>query len=87
MKDWFQEVIQERRVLMTVETLINVLDKEVTIEVFQAYDNEILFDSSRSRSNNYEWENVKNRIVSEFYPTDTRELYIYVEPNWRNQNG
>ena len=49
MKDWFQEVIQERRVLMTVETLINVLDKEVTIEVFQAYDNEILFDSSRSR--------------------------------------
>lgn len=72
---------------MTVETLISVLDKEVTFEVFQAYDNEILFNSSMSRSNNYEWENVKNRIVSEFYPTDTRELYIYVEPNWRNQNG
>lgn len=69
---------------MTVETLIGVLDKEVTFEVFQAYDNEILFDSSRSRSTNYEWKNVKNRIVSEFYPSDTRELYIYVLPNWIN---
>ena len=68
---------------MTVETLMSVLDKEVTFEVFQSYDNEILFDSSRSRSNNYEWKNVKNRIVSEVYPTDTRELYIYVEPDWR----
>ena len=46
---------------MTVETLISVLDKEVTFEVFQSYDNEILFDSSRSRSNNYEWKNVKGK--------------------------
>lgn len=69
---------------MTVETLISVLDKEVTFEVFQAYDNEILFDSLRSRSNSSEWGNVKNRIVSEFYPTDTRELFIYVLPDWRN---
>ena len=68
---------------MTVESLINILDKEITFEIFQAHDNVILFDSSRSRSDNYEWENVKNRIVSEFYPTDTRELYIYVLPNWR----
>lgn len=69
---------------MTVETLINVLDKEVTFEILQAHDNVVLFESSRSISGNYEWKNVKNRIVSEFYPTDTRELYIYVFPDWRN---
>lgn len=78
------EIVEREKICMTVETLIGVLDKEVTFEVFQAYDNEILFDSSRSRSRNYEWENVKNRIVTEFYPSDARELYIYVLPNWKN---
>ena len=76
---------------MTFETLIGVLNREVIFEVFQAYDNnKILFDSSSGLElidNNYEWGNIKNRIVSEFYPTDTRELHIFVEPNWRNQNG
>lgn len=72
---------------MTVESLISVLDKEVTFNVFQAYDNKILFDSQSGLgliNDNCEWENVKNRIVSEFYPTDTRELFIYVIPDWRN---
>lgn len=71
---------------MTVELLISVLDKEVTFNVFQAYDNKILFDSQSGLGlidNKDEWENVKNRIVSEFYPTDTRELFIYVIPDWR----
>lgn len=83
---YYEEMLdkfQEEKWYMTVESLINILDKEITFEIFQAHDNVILFDSSRSRSDNYEWENVKNRIVSEFYPTDTRELYIYVLPNWR----
>lgn len=65
---------------MTVEELVKVLDKEVTFEVLQAYDRGILFDSSNSY---HEWGSVKDRIVIEFYPTDTRELYIFVEPNWR----
>ena len=29
---------------MTVESLINILDKEITFEIFQAHDNVILFD-------------------------------------------
>ena len=33
---------------MTVEELVKVLDKEVTFEVLQAYDREILFDSTSS---------------------------------------
>ena len=64
---------------MTVEELVKVLDKEVTFEVLQAYDREILFDSTNS---NHEWESVKDKIVVKFYPTDTRELYIYVFPDW-----
>ena len=64
---------------MTVEELVKVLDKEVTFEVLQAYDREILFDSTNS---NHEWESVKDKIVVEFYPTDTRKLYIYVFPDW-----
>lgn len=71
---------------MTVESLISVLDKEVTFNVFQAYDNKILFDSQSGlglSDNMDEWENVRNRIVSEFYPTDKRELFIYVLPDWR----
>lgn len=70
---------------MTVESLISVLDKEVTFNVFQAYDNKVLFDSQSGLGlidNKDEWEKVKNRIISEFYPTDTRELFIYVIPDW-----
>lgn len=64
---------------MTVEELVKVLDKEITFEVLQAHNREILFDST---SNNHKWENVKDRTIIKFYPTDTRELYIYVHPDW-----
>lgn len=67
---------------MTVEELLNVLDREVTFEVLQAYDREIIFSSSEyeDKNDNKKWEEVKNRIVYEFYPTDTRELFIFVYP-------
>ncbi len=67
---------------MTVEELLNVLDREVTFEVLQAYDREIIFASSEygDKNDNKKWEEVKNRIVYEFYPTDTRELFIFVYP-------
>lgn len=73
---------------MTVEQLIGLLDKEVIFQVMQAYDREILFDSPHNYDFNESdridrWEKVKERIVVEFYPTDERELYIFVEPNWR----
>lgn len=64
---------------MTVESLINILDKKVIFQIIQAYDRKMLFDSSRS---NNEWENVKDKIVVEIYPTDTRGLCIYVKPDW-----
>lgn len=68
---------------MTVEELVKVLDKEVVFEVYQAYNRGILFNSSSSyRDGTYNWDKVKNMIVSEFYPTDVRELYIYVVPDW-----
>lgn len=65
---------------MTVEALVNVLDKEVTFEVYSAYNNGVLFDSLKCDD---KWEDVKDKTVVEFYPTDTRELYIYVSPDWR----
>lgn len=73
---------------MTVEELVKVLDKEVTFEVLQGYDREIIFESSNfsDRDNNKKWEEVKNRIVYEFYPTDTRELFIYVYPSFMDKN-
>lgn len=69
---------------MTIEELIKVLDREVTFEILQAYDREILFESSEfdNKYNSKKWEEVKNRIVYEFYPTDTRELLIFVYPGF-----
>ena len=57
---------------MTVESLISVLDKEVTFNVFQAYDNKILFDSQSGLG-----------LSDNKDPTDKRELFIYVLPDWR----
>lgn len=65
---------------MTVEELVKVLDKEVTFEIFRAHDREIIFESARS--NNKDWEEVKSKIVSEFYPTTSNEIYIYIYQNW-----
>lgn len=69
---------------MTVEELVKILDKEVTFEVLQAYDREIIFESSNfsDKDNNKKWQEVKDRIVYEFYPTDTRELFIFVYPTF-----
>lgn len=69
---------------MTVEELVKILDKEVTFEVLQAYDRGIIFESSNfsDKDNNKKWQEVKDRIVYEFYPTDTRELFIFVYPTF-----
>ncbi len=69
---------------MTVEELVKILDKEVTFEVLQAYDREIIFELSNfsDKDNNKKWQEVKDRIVYEFYPTDTRELFIFVYPTF-----
>lgn len=69
---------------MTVEELVKILDKEVTFEVIQAYDREIIFESSNfsDKDNNKKWQEAKDRIVYEFYPTDTRELFIFVYPTF-----
>lgn len=70
---------------MTVEELVNVLDREVTFDVLQAYDREILFESIENYNNDcccQKWKKIKNRIVLEFYPTDTRELSIFLYPEF-----
>ena len=65
---------------ITVEELVKVSDKEVAFEIFRAYDREIIFESARSDSK--DWEDVKGKIVSEFYPTDSNEIYIYICQDW-----
>ena len=65
---------------MTVEELVKVLDKEVAFEVFRAHDREIIFESTRSNSK--DWEDVKGKTVFGFYPTDSNEIYIYICQDW-----
>lgn len=69
---------------MTAEELVKVLSREVTFEILQAYDRNILFESSdfNDKCNSKKWEEVKDSIVYEFYPTDTRELFIFVYPKF-----
>lgn len=65
---------------MTVGELVRVIDKEVAFKVFRAHDREIIFESTRSNSK--DWEEVKGKTVSEFYPTDSNEIYIYIHQDW-----
>lgn len=65
---------------MTVEELVSVLNKEVAFEIFQAHDRGIIFESTRSNSE--DWKEVKDKIVSGFYPTDSNEIYIYICQDW-----
>ena len=65
---------------MIVEELVKILDKEVAFEIFRAHDREIIFESNRS--NNKDWEGVKDKIISEFYPTDSNEIHIYICQDW-----
>lgn len=68
---------------MTVEELINVLDKRIVFNIFQMADNELLFDSGKWNDVSYTrkcWGDIKNRKVMQFSPSDNgEEAYIYIE--------
>ena len=70
---------------MIVNQLFEVLDKSIMINVFEAGNNELLFDSSKWHEKNYTrkgWEHVKEREVLQITPDGNGEemaIYIAVE--------
>lgn len=73
---------------MTVEELINVLDKRIVFNIFQMADSELLFDSDKWDDVSYTrkcWDDIKTKKVMQLSPSDNGEevdIYIAVE----NQN-
>jgi|GEM_PF-4482168 hypothetical protein len=67
---------------MTVSQLFEVLDKSIMINVFEAGNNELLFDSSKWHEKNYTrkgWEHVKDREVLQITPDGNgKELLIFI---------
>lgn len=68
---------------MTVSELFNVLDKSIVINVFEAGNNELLFDSSHWNEKNYtrkSWDHVKDRIVLQLSNNGNgEEVQIYID--------
>lgn len=68
---------------MTVSELFDVLDKRIVINVFEAGNNELLFDSSHWHEKNYTrkgWDYVKNRSVLQLSNDGNgEEAQIYID--------
>lgn len=68
---------------MTVSELFDVLDKRIVINVFEAGNNELLFDSSHWNEKNYtrkSWDYVKNRNVLQLSNNGNgEEAQIYID--------
>ena len=68
---------------MTVSELFNVLDKSIVINVFEAGNNELLFDSSHWNEKNHTrkgWDYVKDRIVLQLSNNGNgEEVQIYID--------
>lgn len=70
---------------ITVGGLFEILDKRIVINVFEAGNNELLFDSSKWNEKNYlkrkRWDDIKNRNVLQLSVDEmSSEAQIYIEP-------
>lgn len=70
---------------ITVGGLFGILDKRIVINVFEAGNNELLFDSSKWNGKNYlkrkRWDDIKNRNVLQLSVDEiSSEAQIYIEP-------
>lgn len=70
---------------ITVGGLFEILDKRIVINVFEAGNNELLFDSSKWNEKNYlkrkRWDDIKNRNVLQLSVDKIgSEAQICIEP-------
>lgn len=65
---------------MTVKELVDIMDKRIMFSVFEAANNELLFDSTQNGYTRKGWDYVKNRNVLQLSNNGNgEEAEIYIE--------